>query len=80
MILVVSYPGEEHTDAVCARLAAAGEPVHRLNLADFPARLPLVQLDHVYVRGLEPIGLQVPRGRIWWRMSDHLPLIAEFRL
>ena len=23
---------------------------------------------------------QVPRGRIWWRMSDHLPLIAEFRL
>jgi hypothetical protein len=25
-------------------------------------------------------GLQVPRGRIWWRMSDHLPLIAEFKL
>jgi endonuclease/exonuclease/phosphatase (EEP) superfamily protein YafD len=25
-------------------------------------------------------GLQVPKGRIWWRMSDHLPLIAEFRL
>jgi endonuclease/exonuclease/phosphatase family metal-dependent hydrolase len=46
----------------------------------YPARLPLVQLDHVYVRGLEPIGLHVPRGRIWWRMSDHLPLIAEFRL
>jgi len=46
----------------------------------YPARLPLAQLDHVYVRGLEPLGLQVPRGRIWWRMSDHLPLIAEFRL
>lgn len=46
----------------------------------YPARLPLVQLDHVYVRGLTPLGLQVPRGRIWWRMSDHLPLIAEFRL
>ncbi|HQQ69080.1 MAG TPA: endonuclease/exonuclease/phosphatase family protein [Alicycliphilus sp.] len=46
----------------------------------YPARLPVVQLDHVYVRGLLPIGLQVPRGRIWWRMSDHLPLIAEFRL
>jgi hypothetical protein len=24
--------------------------------------------------------VQVPRGRIWWRMSDHLPLIAEFAL
>ena len=46
----------------------------------YPARLPLAQLDHVYVRGLTPLGLQVPRGRIWWRMSDHLPLIAEFRL
>jgi endonuclease/exonuclease/phosphatase family metal-dependent hydrolase len=24
--------------------------------------------------------MQVPRGRAWWRMSDHLPLIAEFSL
>ena len=46
----------------------------------YPARLPLAQLDHVYARGLTPVGLQVPRGRVWWRMSDHLPLIAEFRL
>ena len=46
----------------------------------YPARLPMVQLDHVYVRGLRPTGLYVPNGRIWWRMSDHLPLIAEFQL
>lgn len=46
----------------------------------FPSRMPLAQLDQVYVRGMEPIGLQVPRGRIWWRMSDHLPLVAEFHL
>ena len=46
----------------------------------YPARLPLVQLDHIYARGLQPLGLLVPRGRLWWRMSDHLPLIAEFRL
>jgi hypothetical protein len=26
------------------------------------------------------VGLQIPRGRIWWRMSDHLPLIAEFKV
>ena len=48
--------------------------------ATFPARLPLVQLDYVYARGLTPLGLHVPHGRIWWRMSDHLPLIAEFGL
>lgn len=46
----------------------------------FPARMPVVQLDHVYGRGLVPVNVTVPRGRIWWRMSDHLPLIAEFRL
>lgn len=46
----------------------------------FPARLPIVQLDHVYARGLTPLGAHVPRGRNWWRMSDHLPLIVEFGL
>ncbi len=46
----------------------------------FPARLPLVQLDYVYARGLQPLATEVPRGRAWWRMSDHLPLIAEFGL
>jgi endonuclease/exonuclease/phosphatase family metal-dependent hydrolase len=46
----------------------------------YPSRLPLAQLDYVYARGMKPVGLQVPRGRIWWRMSDHLPLIAEFKL
>jgi endonuclease/exonuclease/phosphatase family metal-dependent hydrolase len=46
----------------------------------YPSRLPLAQLDFVYARGLKPVGLEVPRGRIWWRMSDHLPLIAEFQL
>jgi endonuclease/exonuclease/phosphatase family metal-dependent hydrolase len=46
----------------------------------FPSRLPLVQLDHIYARGLRPLGLQTPSGPIWARMSDHLPLIAEFDL
>ena len=46
----------------------------------FPSRLPLLQLDHVYARGMRPLSLHVPSGRIWGRMSDHLPLIAEFEL
>ena len=61
----------------------AGYGLHELDSLQaltYPARLPIVQLDHIYVRGLTPIGLSVPRGRIWWRMSDHLPLIAEFRV
>jgi endonuclease/exonuclease/phosphatase family metal-dependent hydrolase len=39
--------------------------------------LPLAQLDHVFVRGLHPRHAQVPHGRIWRRMSDHLPLLAD---
>jgi endonuclease/exonuclease/phosphatase family metal-dependent hydrolase len=46
----------------------------------YPARLPIVQLDHIYTRGLAPAALNVPRGRVWRRMSDHLPLIADFTL
>ena len=46
----------------------------------YPSRLPVAQLDHIYARGLAPLSLAAPRGRVWSRMSDHLPLIAEFRL
>jgi endonuclease/exonuclease/phosphatase family metal-dependent hydrolase len=49
-------------------------------IATFPSRLPLAQLDYVYCRGMEPLRCEVPRGRVWWRMSDHLPLIADFRI
>ena len=36
--------------------------------------------DSKDLRGLTPVSLMVPKGKVWWRMSDHLPLIAEFRL
>ena len=44
----------------------------------YPSRLPMVQLDHVYARGLRPVSQMVPHGKIWQRMSDHLPLVARF--
>jgi len=47
-------------------------------LPTFPSRLPLLHLDRIYVRGLRPLSAHVPHGRAWVRMSDHLPLIAEF--
>lgn len=51
-----------------------------IRLATFPSRLPVLHLDRIYARGLQPLHAQVPRGRAWARMSDHLPLIAEFGL
>ena len=51
-----------------------------IRLATFPSRLPVLHLDRIYTRGLKPLHAHVPRGRAWARMSDHLPLIAEFAL
>ncbi|MGE0347752.1 endonuclease/exonuclease/phosphatase family protein [Hydrogenophaga sp.] len=51
-----------------------------IRLATYPSRLPLLHLDRVFVRGLRLVSAKVPHGRVWSRMSDHLPLIAELEL
>ena len=46
----------------------------------FPARLPLLRLDRIYVRNAavhRPVAL--PR-RPWTHLSDHAPLVAEVTL
>ncbi len=48
----------------------------RLNT--FPSRVPVFSLDRIYTRGLRCVSSTVPRGAAWARMSDHLPLVAEF--
>lgn len=48
--------------------------------ATFPSIAPVLRLDRIYARGLTPIRAYVPKGKIWTRMSDHLPLIGEFQL
>ena len=50
---------------------------HRLT---FPSRVPVFALDRIYTRGLVCRSTHVPRGGAWARMSDHLPLVAEFEL
>ncbi len=44
----------------------------------FPSRVPVFALDRIYTRGLRCRATFVPRGPAWARMSDHLPLVAEF--
>jgi endonuclease/exonuclease/phosphatase family metal-dependent hydrolase len=58
------------------RAQCEGAPV----LRTFPSRFPIFSLDRIYTRGLRCTGLTVPRGNIWARMSDHLPLVAELEL
>jgi endonuclease/exonuclease/phosphatase family metal-dependent hydrolase len=79
--LLVAGDFNDWGSAVRNRLAQFGlRAFANAHAPTFPSRLPLVQLDYVYARGLQPTGVLVPRGRIWGRMSDHLPLIAEFDL
>jgi endonuclease/exonuclease/phosphatase family metal-dependent hydrolase len=46
----------------------------------FPSRVPVFALDRIYTRQLRCQLTHVPRGAAWARMSDHLPLVAEFEL
>ncbi|HPG60397.1 MAG TPA: endonuclease/exonuclease/phosphatase family protein [Casimicrobium sp.] len=46
----------------------------------FPARLPILRLDRIYVRGFTVESVDVHRGREWARLSDHAPLAAELVL
>jgi endonuclease/exonuclease/phosphatase family metal-dependent hydrolase len=46
----------------------------------FPSRVPVFALDRIYTRSLACRFTHVPRGTAWARMSDHLPLVAEFEL
>jgi endonuclease/exonuclease/phosphatase family metal-dependent hydrolase len=77
--LLVAGDFNEWGSLVDIRLCAIGLIAVKAD-ATYPSRLPVVQLDRVYARGLRFIKAEVPNGRIWRRMSDHLPLLAEFSL
>ncbi|MFZ2295956.1 MAG: EEP domain-containing protein, partial [Polaromonas sp.] len=46
----------------------------------FPARLPLLQLDRIYVRNTAGHAPIVLPSKPWSHLSDHAPLAAEIRL
>ncbi|WP_226455840.1 endonuclease/exonuclease/phosphatase family protein [Pseudomonas sp. AF03-9] len=46
----------------------------------FPARLPLLPLDRIYVRNLKVHNPQVLTTRPWSHLSDHVPLSVEIEL
>ncbi|HEY4541907.1 MAG TPA: endonuclease/exonuclease/phosphatase family protein [Noviherbaspirillum sp.] len=46
----------------------------------FPAGLPWLRLDRVYVRGFKVHSAQVLHGAQWARLSDHAPIVASLEL
>ena len=60
------------------RLARAGMlPMLARPARTFPALLPWLKLDRIYVRGFRVGQVEVMRGRLWAQMSDHAPLVAD---
>jgi endonuclease/exonuclease/phosphatase family metal-dependent hydrolase len=46
----------------------------------YPAIWPVLRLDRIYVRGVRSAAPGARASRIWARLSDHVPLMAEFTL
>jgi endonuclease/exonuclease/phosphatase family metal-dependent hydrolase len=43
----------------------------------FPAKLPLMSMDRIYYRGMQPVDQAIIHTM---KLSDHLPLMAEFEV
>ena len=46
----------------------------------FPAAMPFLQLDRIYVRGFKVESAEVLHGAIWAKLSDHAPIVATLKL
>jgi endonuclease/exonuclease/phosphatase family metal-dependent hydrolase len=46
----------------------------------FPALIPWLRMDRIYVRGFDVDAVQVLGGPQWARLSDHSPLVADLRI
>ncbi|APV49809.1 hypothetical protein BWI17_09025 [Betaproteobacteria bacterium GR16-43] len=58
------------------KLFEAFEHAEGAHARSFPARLPLLQLDRIYVRGLGVSAVQKLVGSPWAKLSDHVALAA----
>lgn len=46
----------------------------------FPSRFPILNLDRIYFRKLELKSATCLKGKPWTGLSDHLPIMADFRI
>ncbi len=65
---------------IAGRLRDAQKQLRRRQ-ATFPARLPMLRIDHVFVsRSITVTGVHAPAGLLARTASDHLPLVVDFRI
>jgi endonuclease/exonuclease/phosphatase family metal-dependent hydrolase len=54
--------------------------VHGHRARTYPAWLPVLPMDRIYYRGLEPVTCERLVQPPWPHLSDHAPLVAVFQL
>ena len=64
-----------------ARLRDAQLLLHKRARRTFPARMPMLRIDHIFCgRSVNVLGVEVPRSQLVRTASDHLPLVMDFRI
>jgi hypothetical protein len=55
--------------------------LHKRARRTFPARMPLLCIDHIFCSpSVDVLGVEVPRSQLVRTASDHLPLVMDFRI
>lgn len=58
----------------------SGRGPRQMPARTFPAALPWLRLDRIYVRGFDIASAQVLHGALWAKLSDHAPVVAALEL
>lgn len=64
--------------SILRRLSGRGNVIEPART--FPAGLPMLRLDRIYVRGFLVESAQVLHGALWAKLSDHAPIVATLQL
>lgn len=61
-------------------LQEAYQKLHGQCARTFPVWFPMLAMDRIYYRGLQPISCERLLHAPWLHLSDHVPLVATFQL
>ncbi|WP_297808617.1 endonuclease/exonuclease/phosphatase family protein [uncultured Methylophaga sp.] len=59
-------------------LKEAYRTLHNRYARTWPSWMPVLKMDRIYYRGMEPVLCERPPHSSWNRLSDHAPLVAHF--
>jgi endonuclease/exonuclease/phosphatase family metal-dependent hydrolase len=53
----------------------------RRTMPTFPSRFPVLRIDHMFVsQAVQIVDIHAPNGPLARAASDHLPLVADFKV